>query len=231
MADKRDIAPFLQQTDFFKGLPQADIEACADAMVICRFDAKEMLFARGEPGDRLFIVMSGEVRLSVVSEDGRELSVRIIGSGDLMGELSALDGVSRSADAVALKPTVALALARRDIMRLMQMIPTVMQRIVMLLCGRLRATTDQLEAIALHTVEERLARLLLADLGSVGGDPSRSRVLTLTQGELAQLVGATRPKVNLALATIEGEGGFRKRQGKFEVKIPVLRRLARLPDE
>ncbi len=196
MLDKRQIAPLLLQTDFFRGLPESAIEACVAAAQVCRFDAGEMLFARGEAGSRLFILASGEVRLSLVSEDGRELSVRIAGAGEILGEISALDGGSRSADAVALKPVSALALTRAELLRLMSAIPELLQRIVVLLCTRLRSTTDQLEAIALHSVEERLARLILADIASAGGDTSRSRVMNLTQGELAQLIGASRPKVN-----------------------------------
>ncbi len=231
MLDRRQIAALLLQTPFFKGLPEADIEACVAAAKQARFDAHEMMFARGEAGDRLFILVSGEVRLSIVSEDGRELSVRIVGSGEILGELSALDGQTRSADAVAMKPVVALALARSDLLRLMSTIPQLLERIVALLCGRLRTTTDQLEAVALHSVEERLARLILADIAASGGDPNRSRVMKLTQGELAQLIAASRPKVNAALASIEGTGAVRRRQGQIQVDLAILRKLARLPDD
>lgn len=230
MLDRRQIEEFLLRTELFQRMSAADIEVCAAAATFCRFETGEMLFARGEPGDRLFIIVSGQVRLSLVSEDGRELSVRIAGGGELLGELSTLDGAERSADAVALKPVSALALARRDILRLMAAMPDLVQRIIVFLCRRLRDTTDQLEAIALHTVEERLARLFLAELGSIGGSPSTSRLLALNQSELAQLIGASRPKVSMALAVLESEGAIRRDRGIAGMNTAVLRRMAGLPD-
>jgi CRP/FNR family transcriptional regulator, cyclic AMP receptor protein len=224
----------LRRTELFRELSEATLAACARGCITARFDPGEMIFGRGDPGDRLYVVARGKVRLSLVTEEGRELCVRIAGEGEMLGEMSTFDGAPRSADAIAMDRVEAFVLTRKELSRQMASAPELAEGVIRFLCRRLRDTTDQLESIALHSIEQRLARLLLAEIGAAGGQAGASpRSLQLPQGELAQLIGASRPKVNIALSALEGAGAFRRPAGggATQFNLAVLKRIAGLADD
>lgn len=234
---KDDIAALIAGSAFFgglmQGMPPARLDALLRAFRPARFDAGQQVFARGERGDFLLVIAQGRVRLSLVSEDGRELSVRHGVRGDVLGELALLDGQPRSADAVALTPLSTYLLYRADLDALLREMPELSSRIIIFLCARLRATTDQLEAIALHPIEARLARFLLVALGGSKAEPGKRVPLELgfSQSELAQLLGASRPKVNGALALLESMGAIRRTPDRLFCDPALLAQTARLADE
>jgi CRP/FNR family transcriptional regulator, cyclic AMP receptor protein len=232
MLKRADAEALLRKTDLFHDLPEVQLAACAAGCAIVRFSANEMIFGRGDEGDRLYVIAGGRVRLSLVSEDGRELSVRIAGAGDLLGEMSTLDGAPRSADAVALDAVDALVLTRKELKRLILSGPAIAESVIQFLCRRLRRTTDQLELIALHSVEERLARLLLAEFEEgEAADQARQKILALPQSVIGQLIGASRPKANVALSSLERAGAIRRLPNGIQFNTVVLRRLAGLADD
>jgi CRP/FNR family cyclic AMP-dependent transcriptional regulator len=205
MANEKLITPLLMQTDLFGGLDKAHVSACASAFHEVRFVKGEALFARGEVGNRLYLIAEGRVRLAVVTDEGRELSFRHATIGDLVGEIAALDGEPRSADAFALSDVLAYSLDRNALTGLCAADPAILMALVRFLCRRVRDTSDQLEAIALYPIERRLARFLLVALGNRTAEPGKRVPLDLgfSQSELAQLLGASRPKVNSALGWLE----------------------------
>jgi CRP-like cAMP-binding protein len=212
MAETLPLQGLLAGTPLFGALPPDALDACAASFRPAKFTAGQTLFARGDVGDRLYMVAEGRVRLAIATEDGRELSVRHAVPGDLLGEIAVLDGSSRSAEAVAMTPVQAYTLGRSALLHLIERHPPMALGIIGLLCRRLRETTEQLEGIALFTVEVRLARFLLTSLGGRRAPPGK-RVpldLTISQGELAQLLGASRPKVNGALGALEKLGAVKR---------------------
>jgi CRP-like cAMP-binding protein len=210
MSAKHSLVPLLVRTDLFGGLSPEEVEACAAAFRELRFKKGEMVFARGDPAARIYLVIEGRVRLAVATEEGRELSFRHAVAGELFGEIAALDGSPRTADATALTDVVAYALERQALRDLWSTRPGISAGVIACLCRRLRDTTSQLEAIALHPLEVRLARFLLYTLGKPQAPPGRRVPLDLgfSQGELAQLLGASRPKVNTALGALESTGAI-----------------------
>ncbi|MFD1333716.1 Crp/Fnr family transcriptional regulator, partial [Methylopila musalis] len=194
--------------DLFAGASPEDVAALASAARPRRFAAGATLFQRGDPGREMFIVTDGRIRLSVLSVEGKELSLRHAEAGALIGEMAALDGGARSADATAVTDAGALALARADMDRLIAERPALARAVIRFLCRRLRDTTDQMESIALYRLERRLARFLLAlarDDAEAGRASARVE-LTLNQSEIADMLGASRPKLNGALAALEAAG-------------------------
>ena len=175
-----------------------------------RFGKGEMLFARGDPGDHLYLIAEGRVRLATSTDEGRELSFRHAATADILGEIAALDGGPRSAEATAIIPVVAWSLERRVLRDLLARQPTLVGHFIDFLCRRVRDTSDQLEAIALHPLHVRLARFLLVALGERQAMPGKRVPLEIgfSQGELALLLGATRPKVNEAFGTLEETGAI-----------------------
>jgi CRP/FNR family transcriptional regulator, cyclic AMP receptor protein len=183
------------------------------------YAAGQAIFARGDAGTDIYLVLEGRVRLSVLSAEGRELSFSYAGPGDLFGEIAALDGGGRTADATAVTAVHAMTLAHTALRQLVATTPAFASAVIAFLCHRLREADFQLEGVALHRIEVRLARFLLGLLRQREGAATAARGtidLGMSQGELALLLGASRPKVCAALALLEDMGVIRRRDAKFD---------------
>jgi CRP/FNR family transcriptional regulator, cyclic AMP receptor protein len=224
------VASLLGKTAIFGPLSQADRLAVAGQMLKVDFRPGQTVFARGDSGRNVYLVVDGSVRLSVFSADGRLLSFKHANAGDIFGEIAALDGRPRTADGMALTRVVAMTLVREELDKLIESNPRVARAAIGWLCQRLRDTSAQAEAIALHPVEVRVARYLLSRLmpvpvgESAGG---RSTVaLGISQGELASLIGASRQKVNAALGLLENAGAIRRTGRRIACDPTLLARIA-----
>jgi CRP/FNR family cyclic AMP-dependent transcriptional regulator len=204
------IIRLLVDAEIFKHLAADDLASCAARFHEVRFRKGQILFGRGDAGTQLYLVAEGQVRLAIATSEGRELSFQIATAGDLIGEIAVLDGGPRSAEATALMPVTAYALERNALRELWSAHPGISSAVISFLCWRLRDASDRLEAIALYPMEVRLARFLLVALGGRQAPPGRRVPLELgfTQGELALLLGASRPKINLALGVLESAGAI-----------------------
>jgi CRP/FNR family cyclic AMP-dependent transcriptional regulator len=210
MSSKDILVSLLSRTELFKGLAVADIEACVPSFREAKFKKGQALFTRGERATGLFLVAEGRVRLAIATEDGRELSFRHATAGELLGEIAALDGGTRSADATALTAVTTYRLDKEDFRKLWTARPVLCERLISFLCTRLRDTSGQLESIALHPMHVRLARFFLVAIGDRKPVPGKRLPLDLgmSQGELALLLGASRPKINEALGKLEEIGAI-----------------------
>jgi len=206
------VARLLAETPLFKGLAVADLAICATRFHETRFNKGQMLFARGEVGTHLHLIAEGRVRLAVANSDGRELSFQIAEVGDVVGEIALLDGKPRSAEAVALTPVTTFAIERGDFRELWSTHPSISAAIISFLCWRIRDVSGRLEALALDAMEVRLAKFLLLALDGRRPAPGRRIPLELgfNQSELAQLLGASRPKINVALGELEQVGAIHR---------------------
>ena len=237
MADNEDCAALLVRSSFFgdilAGCSEAEVATIARKFRPSRFDSGQLIFSRDDAGDFLLMIASGRVRLSIMSDEGRELSVRHAVRGDIIGEIAVLDGLPRSADASALSDVQCFMLFRADLQALVRAFPDVSIRLIEFLCARLRSTTNQLEAIALHPIEVRLARFLLVALGGRQAEPGKRVPLELgfSQSELAQLLGASRPKVNAALGLLEDLGAIKRTADRLFCDPVLLAQTARLSDD
>lgn len=194
----------------FAGLPPEVVDRIEALGVRRRWRAGATIFQRGDPPGEMALLLSGRVRLAVGARDGRELGIRHATAGDLFGEIALLDGAPRTTDAVAATAAEALTLPRAGFLALTAATPALASSVIAYLCARLRETTEQMEGLALFRLEARLARHLLR-LVETGG--SATVRLGMSQTELADLLGASRQKVNAALAALEAAGAAR-RQGE-----------------
>ena len=210
MSSKDILVALLSKTELFQGLAVDDIEACIPSFRESKFKKGQSLFVRGERATGLYVVAEGRVRLAIATEDGRELSFRHAIAGELLGEIGALDGGTRSADATALTAVTTYRLDKEDFRKLWTARPVLSERLISFLCTRLRDTSGQLESIALHPLHVRLARFFLIAIGDRKPAPGKRFPLDLgmSQGELALLLGASRPKINEALGKLEGIGAI-----------------------
>jgi CRP/FNR family transcriptional regulator, cyclic AMP receptor protein len=200
------VAALLGQARLFEGLNTAELLSLAGTMRETTFAQGQTIFRRGDLGDHLYLVLKGRVRLAMISPEGREISFLQAGAGTIFGEVAALDGKARTADATAITPVNAMALARSALSQLITNNPRVASGAVEFLCARLRDAAAQLESIALHPIDVRLARFLLARVQHQQPSTAPDRVeidLGMSKGDLALFLGASQPKVSVAFASLE----------------------------
>lgn len=229
MLSKTEIADLLSRVALFAPLDSAGRAAVADAVREAKFDAGQAIFARGDAGGELYIVAKGRVRLSVLTADGKELSFAHAEAPSVFGELALFDGRPRSADATAVGKVEALTLSKAAFQRLLATTPAVAEAALKFLSGRLRDADEQLEAIALHPIEGRLARFFLSaarQKNPAGDLDTVTLSLPISQSELALLVGASRPKVNAAIALLEAEGAITRKGQDVICDVERLSALA-----
>ncbi|KAE8763690.1 Crp/Fnr family transcriptional regulator [Georgenia thermotolerans] len=190
----------------------------------------ETLFNEGDPGDRLYIVTDGKVKLGHTAPDGRENLLAVLGPGELLGELTLFDPGPRSTTATAVAPTRLLELNHSDLMEFLDTRPSLAKHMLRALAQRLRRTNESLADLVFSDVPGRVAKALL-DLADRFGETTDEGVHVphdLTQEELAQLVGASRETVNKSLAEFVSRGWIRL-EGRAVLLIDLdrLRRRAR----
>ena len=225
------LVTLLGRTELFRSLSEVDRGAVAAQMREATYTSGQVIFGRGDPGEDMHLVVEGRVRLSVLSAEGRVLSFGHAERGDIFGEIATLDGRYRTADAMALTRVTTAMLSRSSLMRLMEAKPQLAQAMVALLCRRLRTTSEQVEAIALHSTKVRLARFLLAATALKGEGDAKQRPAVLdiemSQTELGLLLGASRTKINEALAALEKLGAVHHTARHIECHLDALRAVAK----
>lgn len=199
----------------FSELQPEELERVVELAVERAFAPGQAIFQRGDPGTSLFAVLDGQVRIGIGAEDGREVTLGIMGRGELFGEIAAIDGRGRTAEATAMGACRLLVVEQRDLLSFLERHPRFAIRLLQTLCGRLRKATNVCESLALLDVPVRLARLLL-QLAEEHGEPAgggRRITLKLPQQELGKLIAASRESVNKHLRAWEAEGLIAIRQG------------------
>ena len=191
-------ATYLKQVYIFAGLSD---EEARELMAVARrrtFRAGEVIFHRDDPGQVLYIIKEGKVKICLISPDGQEISLVVFGKGEYFGELSLLDGLPRSADAIALEKVECYSLQRSDFHNAIMKNPRISIQVLEVLSKRLRNTDQQVEDLIFLDVYGRVAKKLLelAETHGTKVDDGTRIEVRLTQQELASMVGASRESVN-----------------------------------
>jgi len=185
----------LDSTQLFASLPDDVVARLRDHATVRAYRRNDTLCHQGDPSNELFIVQSGRVAVAAQSGDGRESVIAILERGGLFGELGLFDGAPRSADVRALTDTRVVALAYDPVREALEDRPELLWIILRILAERLRATDEALVDALFLDVPARTAKRLI----EIAGD-DETFTLPLTQEELAAMVGASRERVNKALA-------------------------------
>ncbi|MGI9196049.1 MAG: Crp/Fnr family transcriptional regulator [Candidatus Nanopelagicales bacterium] len=215
------------QAPLFSALDAEAAAALRASMSEQRVSRGAAIFTEGEPGDRMYVVLDGKVKLGQTSPDGRESLLAILGPGEVFGELSLFDPGMRTATATAVTDAVIIGLGHENLRPWLAGRPEVAESLLQALAQRLRRTNEALADLVFSDVPGRVAKQLL-DLADKFGQPSPGGLLVhhdLTQEELAQLVGASRETVNKALADFTQRGWIEVDQR--EVLLIDMERLAR----
>ena len=156
------------------------------------------IFSKGDPGTSMFAVISGTVKISISSVDGRSAILNLIGAGEIFGEMTVLDGQVRSADATANTACELFIIDRREFIPFVKSQPALAMKFIELLCTRLRWTSEQVEQIILQNLPGRLASALLRLTEKHKLAPG-GRTIAVTQQEISEMVGMTRESINKQL--------------------------------
>ncbi len=208
---------FIRSLPIFSGLdPNSHVlRLLADECRECQFEAGEVIFHQGDPGSTCHVVVEGRVRVLVISEDGSELAVRILGAGELMGEMALFEERPRSASVEALERTKTLMWHREALLHCLRESPALALGLLRFMSARLRYATEGAEELASLTVTERLLRRLerLAQWSGVPVTGGVRIVPPMTQQELAALVGTSRESINRSLVRLRNQGKVRWDRG------------------
>ena len=223
-------AQFLQNIPLFEELTAAQTQSVAADLVERHFAQGDIIFREGDPGEVLYLVQKGRVRI-FVSGSHTETSVILFGrAGDIFGELAIVDGLPRSASATAVEDTVVYTLERHAFRAHMRHYPQLALNFMKLLSVRVRYNTHKVNSLASMSVPARLARLLLTLAQDYGRIHPQGVLIhsQLNQTELASLIGATRESTNKALATLRREELIALEEGQIIILDPeALRRQVR----
>ena len=212
---------FLRNVSLFESLDQQELEALSDVTFTRTFSKDNVIILAEEEGDTLFILKKGQVKVSIVSEGGREVILSLLGPGSVFGELSLLDGKPRSANVVAIEETDLLMLRRVDFLQLIYKTPQIATALLAELATRMRKTDRQIEGLALLDVTSRISDTLLQLATEQGAETADGVTIESrpTHQELANMSGTTRETVSRVLKRLEGQG-YINRNGR---NITILR--------
>lgn len=204
----RSTVELLRRVSLFEGLEESELKALAETTSSRTYPRDNVIILAEDQGDSMFIIQRGRVKVSIVSEDGREVILSSLGAGDFFGDMSLLDSKPRSANVTASEETDLLMLRRADFIRLLQTVPQIAIKLLAVLAGRLRKTDRKIEGLALSDVTGRITQTLL-QLGEDQGTYTKEGVLIRnrpTHQELANMSGTTRETVSRILKRLENQG-------------------------
>jgi CRP-like cAMP-binding protein len=200
---------------FFSGLSVADEQELLKRTHSRCVPAGHILFRQGDAGDGLYGILSGRVAFTVDSRDGKELILNVLSAGEFFGEIALLDGQGRTATAVTREPCRLLFIARSEFMGFFGERPQVMSRIIELLCARLRRSTDYIADSTFLDLPRRLAKQLVTLSHDDGSSPPAA--VRVSHAELAGMLGASRERVSMQLATWSDRGILDQGRGHLVV--------------
>ena len=174
------------------------------------------IYSKGDPGNSLYVVVSGTAKMSISSPDGRSAILNLIGPGEIFGEIALLDGRERTADATANTNCEVLVIDRREFLPFVRSQPALAMKFIELLCARLRWTSDQVEQVILQDLPGRLASALIRLTERRKLAPG-SRTIAITQQEISEMVGMTRESINKQLRAWAARNWVRLEHGAIVV--------------
>jgi len=214
----------LRRVPLFASLPEAELRAFAPLMRERKFPKGSVILMEGDPGDALYLIAGGQVKVILIGEDGREVILSVLGEGSFFGEMSLLDDEPRSAHVVAMADASLLQLRRDDFEARLRSSPDVAIGLLRELSRRLRRADDTIGSLVLRDVNGRIAHLLLEMADEEGSDRITRR---LTHATLAQMVGASRETVSRTLRSLVNAGVLRvNRREIVLLSRELLRRAA-----
>jgi len=220
------VAQTLRGVPLFAHLGDEELEPLAAAARERPYPRNSVIVFADDPGDALFVVAAGQVKVVLGGEDGREVILAVLGPGDFFGELALIDDQPRSAHVIAMEDARLLVLRRGDFQRALEAYPRIALGMLRALARRLRRADDAIGALVLLDVVGRVARVLL-DLAE--DSPDGLAVPRVTHATMAQMIGSSRETVSRTISQLTDRGLIQvTRKGIRITDATALRAAARL---
>lgn len=222
----------LHEVSLFAGLPEEDLEELAKLVRRTTVPAGTLLISALLPGEAVYFILEGSVKVQLLSEDGNEITAELLGPGDMVGETILVDPRRTAGNVVTRQETKLLWLDRKTFLRCLDGVPRLCLNLARELSDRLRSATERIQAFATLDVTGRVA-LQILDLAERYGRPvpgEGMRIpLPITQGEIGEMVAATRERVNQIMVRMRRAGVFAvDNEHRITVRQPeVLAELCR----
>ncbi len=212
----------LAGVSIFEPLDERQIEQLLEATTTKHLAPKEVLFRKGDPPNQLYGVLEGRLKVVNTGADGKDVVFGLMGPGEVIGEISLIDGYPRSAAVVALEACELLTLHRRDLNPFIERHPKFAFQLAGVLAGRLRRLSEHTEDALFHSLRIRLAKKLFSLMKEYGDETPEGIFINvrLAQQDLADLVGGTRESINKQLRSWEEEGVVKLQRTKITVLLP-----------
>lgn len=206
--DPARIRATIARSPLFAALPIAAIEDLAQRVTVRRVAAHKTVVTQDEPGDSMFIIMSGRVKVVIFGENGREVTLSILRPGDAFGEMSLFDGEARSANCISLEASTLLVLSREDMLRHLTNHPRTTLNLLGEMARRLRRADESIAQLALCDVNERLVHCLVSLAREEGTEVPEGLLVRRrpTQQELANMIGSCRETISRAFNQMARDG-------------------------
>lgn len=202
-----EVRSILREKSVLAPMPDAALDALVKKGRSTHYGKGAAIYQRGDTGDSLMIILSGRVKITNITADAREVVLNFLGPGDLNGELAALDGKPRSANATALEATEALVIWRRDLLPSLAEHPAAMLEIIAVLAGKIRGLSAAVEQSGLNMPAKAAGALLrLAAQHGVAGRDGVAIDFKLSQRDLGNYAGLSRENMNRQLAMLREAG-------------------------
>lgn len=198
----------LSDLSLFRGLPPERLKRLAEVLRKKTVPAGTNMITAEQPGEVVYVILEGTVKILIEQMDGREVILAFLGAGDTVGEMSLVDSSGRSANVMTMERCTLLWMDRASFQDLLKNSNEFAQNLVRLLASRLRMANEQIQSLSSLDVAGRLARQILAFADRYGreGEEGTMVPLRLTQSDLAELVGASRERVNQVMVDFRGKG-------------------------
>jgi len=217
----------LARSYLFRGLPDRIVGRLASVALRRRYRKGERIFSQGDEGDALYSVVSGRVRIGAVGATGQEVFLNIMEPDDSFGEIAVIDGLKRTAGAIAVEPTELLAIRRSDLLDTLREEPEFAIHLLRLFCERMRWASDMVEESAFLSPAARIAKRLLSLAQLHGKQTERGIEFRISQSELAKFLGLSRQNVNEKLQIWKAEGWVTVSRGRLLITdIAALKAVA-----
>ena len=205
----------LKRVPLFGDLAEAELTRFADVTREREYPKNSVILFEDDPGDALYIVSTGQVKVVLIGEDGREVILSVLGDGDFFGEMALIDDEPRSAHVIAMKDSHLLVLRREDFQAQLEAHPPIGLKLLRVLVQRLRRADEKIGGLVLLDVNGRVAQLLL-DLAEEGGGPKITR--RLTHHTIAQMIGSSRETVSRAMRELVDRGYIEVSRREITIK-------------
>jgi len=197
------VADILRKVPLFGQLAPSDLERVVEISRERTYPRNSVILFEDDPGDALYVVAEGQVKVVLIGEDGREVILSVMGEGEFFGEMALVDDEPRSAHVIAMEDSTLLVLRREDFQGILTQTPRIALALMRELSRRLRRVDEKVGSLVLLDVNGRVAQLLL-DLADEAGSERITR--RLTHHTIAQMIGSSRETVSRTMRELVEKG-------------------------